>query len=750
MANVWKIGSRWSEYGTQDSSILSIFRRNNIVFVGEANATQRFLNEVAINDYFAISDGYNVVAVAKVLDTPKYLKEFKIDITAYESDVFDYDDCKDWAVGARVKIIDLEEPIWYENRGAFSAANQIWESVIDLYENQSKQFVIYSNTATLFKGRKQDSFKSLFDNHTRYIVPVYQRPYSWGEKEITQFLNDLINGFWGDGRDTSSSEPMFIGTMQLSYPKIIDKNEYWQEVIDGQQRITTLTIILKEISLLYPNCDKIKNLNFNWLETQINPTQSNYLMEYLNLQCLDDVIQDKNNNYFKNALLIRDLINGVYDAGGIESMNDNEIDIINKFVDYIFHDIYFVIIETRAGLSKTLKIFDTINTSGLDLNGGDLFKIRMYEYLVDKENEDKTAFDKINAIYQKIDNINYKYNKTNNNDDTIISINDILNYYKDILIAKYDLPNVLFTYDWTTFYDRLFDTLLNVKKWDNFNKVLSSDFKLSLEEIQRLIDISYEWNILPWASKKLEKCNPKELMFAYNLISHTRYRGYGDIVYLILFKHNKSQNKYKLLSDLLIEINKVLFIYSIGYARSVYEIHSFMQTLQKKIMTSSHEDVLSKIEEQLNKSKEWAKTDLSKQIVDKYVWKNLICITSEFLAMKNRKTISKIEELLFETEYDIEHIHANADTKEWEDDDLQNSIGNLCMLESDINRSISNKCFKDKKQSRKNDGMDYMHSHYVTVRTLAKNNDRWTVNDAIKRREKETNKIFKYLFEDDV
>lgn len=747
MANVWKIGSRWSEYGTQNSSILSIFRRNNIVFVGEANATQRFLNEVAKNDYFAIADGYNVVAVAKVLDNPKFLKEFKLEITDYESDVFDYDDCKDWAVGVRVKIIDLEEPIWYENRGAFSAANQIWETVISLYENQSKRFVIYSNTATLFKGRKQDSFKSLFDNHTRYIIPVYQRPYSWGEEEVTRFLNDLINGFWGEGRDASSSEPMFIGTMQLSYPKIIDKNEYWQEVIDGQQRITTLTIILKEISLLYPNCDIIKDLNFDWLETQINPTQSNYLMKYLSLQSIDDVILDKNNNYYNNALLIRDLINGIYETEGHESLNGNEIDIINKFVDYIFHDIYFVIIETRAGLSKTLKIFNTINTSGLDLNGGDLFKIRMYEYLVDKENEDKTAFDKINAVYQRIDDINYEYNKSNN-DGPIISINDVLNYYKDILIAKYDLPNVLFTYDWPTFYDRLFDTLLNVKKWDNFNKVLSSEFKLSLEEIQRLISISYEWNILPWASKELENCNPKELMFAFKLIQQTRYGSYLDIVYLILFKYNKTPKKYEFLSNILIEINKVLFIYSIGYARSVYEIHSFMQILQKKIMTSSHEDVLSKIKEQLNKSKEWAKTDLSKQIVEKYVWKNLICITSEFLAMKNRKSISRIEELLFNTEYDIEHIHANADLKEWEDDELQNSIGNLCMLESDINRSISNKIFKEKKQSKKNDGMDYMHSQYVTVRSLAKNHDKWTVKDAEKRREKETNKLFKYLFED--
>jgi hypothetical protein len=69
------------------------------------------------------------------------------------------------------------------------------------------------------------------------------------------------------------------------------------------------------------------------------------------------------------------------------------------------------------------------------------------------------------------------------------------------------------------------------------------------------------------------------------------------------------------------------------------------------------------------------------------------------------------------------------------------------MLESDINRSIGNKSFSDKKQSSKDDGMDYMHSKYATIRELAKHQNKWSERDALHRLEKESNRIFNFLFE---
>lgn len=244
MANVWKIGSRWSDYGTPNSSIISIFRRNNVVFVGADGARKRFISEVKCGDYFAIADGYNIVAVAKAIDKPTLLNKLKINTIGYESDRFDYDECKDWVVGVRVKIVDLkaDQRIWYERRGAFFSANQISQKVVDLYENQGNEFAINSYTCTLFDSKKE--YKSVFDTHTRFIIPIYQRPYSWKKNEIKSFLSDLVNNYLGKDKKGTSPEPMFIGTMQLSEKKYIDKIEYEQEVIDGQQRLTTFQIML--------------------------------------------------------------------------------------------------------------------------------------------------------------------------------------------------------------------------------------------------------------------------------------------------------------------------------------------------------------------------------------------------------------------------------------------------------------------------------------------------------------------------
>ena len=74
MANVWKIGSRWSPNGAWESRIISIFRRSEVVFLGYENA-ERFYHEVKNGDYFAIADGYCIPAVAKAVSEPIPLNE---------------------------------------------------------------------------------------------------------------------------------------------------------------------------------------------------------------------------------------------------------------------------------------------------------------------------------------------------------------------------------------------------------------------------------------------------------------------------------------------------------------------------------------------------------------------------------------------------------------------------------------------------------------------------------------------------
>ncbi len=117
--------------------------------------------------------------------------------------------------------------------------------------------------------------------------------------------------------------------------------------------------------------------------------------------------------------------------------------------------------------------------------------------------------------------------------------------------------------------------------------------------------------------------------------------------------------------------------------------------------------------------------------------KILICRITEYFRIKP-KTTKKVRDLLFSKKYDIEHIHANGDKTKKFPEVLQNSIGNLTMLEYDINRSIKDKVFSEKKKS-------YKGSDFPTIQDLATLKD-WTVEDAEKRREEVVNNIYNYLF----
>ena len=62
---------------------------------------------------------------------------------------------------------------------------------------------------------------------------------------MSRFVGDIFKGFWGSNDEKAIVlEPMFIGTMQLSYKKRISENDFEQDVIDGQQRLSTILCIL--------------------------------------------------------------------------------------------------------------------------------------------------------------------------------------------------------------------------------------------------------------------------------------------------------------------------------------------------------------------------------------------------------------------------------------------------------------------------------------------------------------------------
>ena len=753
MATVWKIGSRWSDNGSWSSRIISIFRRSNVVFLGSEDV-ERFNREVKTGDYFAIADGYTIPAVAKAVSDPMPLNDMIKNnlIKVRKGDPFDLTEDYSGCYGVKVKIVDLPDSLhlYYEKRGTFFRANSIADKVIKLYEdNLSNQFDIKAQTYRIWASVTEtanDDKSSIIDGQTIYNIPVYQREYSWGVEQVSRFVSDIFKGFWGSNDEKAIVlEPIFIGTMQLSYKKRISENEFEQDVIDGQQRLSTILCILKYLKLEYPQIEILQKINLDWLETRVNNGKEETNLEQMLL--IDDLnnIQDNenfvSNNYLRNLQTIKEtfLENTKNEEGNMISLfSDN----IQKFVDYFLNSIYFVVVETLAGLSKTIQIFNTINTAGLDLNGNDLFKVRMYEYLHDYENQGEEAFNEIGNIYKSIKDLNSEWRK--NHDWDVVSVEEVRTIYKCYLISKYRLSKALYSKATDTFFDELFDTLLNVQTHEEFAGLKNKRIELSLNDLNRIVKVARLWNSSEFRTS--------DEYMSYTLVDYSRYSRYLNIAYQILLTNENLSDDERLsqVYSILAPLSKLFFCYSIRFAKAVNDIHSFMHDIYRDVydVNSSLEGIVSKIQDQLQpmNNDSFRNDYIGGAIADNRVWKNLICLISDYFdELDNNTPLEELKNLL-NGGFDIEHIHANANENEGQDIDysLQNSIGNLMLLEYDINRSIGCLPFKDK-VNRTDGKLCYKDSNYATVKKIM-SHELWSLEEVIKRREEEIQKISQFLF----
>ena len=108
----------------------------------------------------------------------------------------------------------------------------------------------------------------------KYLIPIYQRLYSWTTLEVKQLLSD-IDSIYQNIKDTNIDNLdnddyiLFIGTLFIKTERNVKNtyNEY--DIVDGQQRITTLTlllmVLLNKLYTLNSDDDTVKELeNYLW------------------------------------------------------------------------------------------------------------------------------------------------------------------------------------------------------------------------------------------------------------------------------------------------------------------------------------------------------------------------------------------------------------------------------------------------------------------------------------------------------
>ena len=104
----------------------------------------------------------------------------------------------------------------------------------------------------IFKPESK-TIKEIFgDAMSFYKMPDYQRPYSWEDEQVEQLWDDIYTAFKNNIDDSTIDENYFLGSI-IIIPK---GNEF--DVVDGQQRLTTLTILFCVVRDLFSNVQSIK------------------------------------------------------------------------------------------------------------------------------------------------------------------------------------------------------------------------------------------------------------------------------------------------------------------------------------------------------------------------------------------------------------------------------------------------------------------------------------------------------------
>lgn len=217
----------------------------------------------------------------------------------------------------------------------------------------------------------------------KYQIPPYQRPYSWQKENVIQFLEDIWDAFQQEDPE------YFIGSLIT----IEQERNSLYEVVDGQQRLTTLNLIFAR---LRDALDEPAKSDLGRRVLPRNPFNGEAETPRLTLRTRD-------HNFFREYVLfgesipknLIDDINAKLDAPKlriIENVSAIDSFITEKTVDQLLNFTYYVLTKvyvvfvTTSSLQSAYRLFNVLNARGMSLSNSDLIKNMLFSRLEGGEN----------------------------------------------------------------------------------------------------------------------------------------------------------------------------------------------------------------------------------------------------------------------------------------------------------------------------------------------------------------------------
>jgi hypothetical protein len=221
--------------------------------------------------------------------------------------------------------------------------------------------------------------RKIFSNDFNFRIPLYQRPYSWTTEQAGELFDDLISFIGADSNKVVDElTPYFLGSIVL----IKSENHPDAEVVDGQQRLTTLTILLSTLrqTITTQSFSKVVTGYLYEEGSPLEGTEDRYRLR----------LRERDEEFFRNYVQIENQVcnlgslnvgqlpdaqrniraNACLFLGNLEKLAETQR---IRLAQFVIMNCFLVVVST-PDLDSAYRIFSILNDRGLDLSHSDILK----------------------------------------------------------------------------------------------------------------------------------------------------------------------------------------------------------------------------------------------------------------------------------------------------------------------------------------------------------------------------------------
>lgn len=284
------------------------------------------------------------------------------------------------------------------------------------------------------------TIKQIFGNaDSFYQIPRYQRPYKWEDDQIDKLWDDIYEAYQNGDKN------YFLGSIIVANSN--DKSSTYWDVVDGQQRLTTLIILFRVVIAIYPEINKAEidgnpaAVDKGVLESSIFYNQRNeriklfthpqHHSDFNDLVIKGDVSKWKRPYKYQvhsdESPKFKFINTATSFKEKLESIKEEEA---GHLINFLFNSVYIIRINCSTR-DFAIRMFQVLNDRGLDLTSADLIKSFLMEKLESKHKGDlevlKQKEDLFIADWQALEQIIK---------DLDVDINEMLVIYEYYLLEQ--------------------------------------------------------------------------------------------------------------------------------------------------------------------------------------------------------------------------------------------------------------------------------------------------------------------------